>query len=179
MGNGSQGTHTTTNTLAETSRTLSTTATSTSSSATCPPLVGCPPYPILSINGAKAKVGSSGQPCQTTNFTAICNVFIVGGDYGEVMLNVTYQVFQPGTYSGGVDVAFLIYSSAAQYVDFTSIPSCAFTSGPSYDIRGCNISSNGQAEFQFAFTVSPSYNMSSQRWPDSVTVDMWQTCCLP
>jgi hypothetical protein len=146
----------------------------------CPPLVGCGPYPTLAIQGAKAQVGSYGPTiCQTTAFTAVCSVYIVGGDSGKVMVNITFQRVQPGTYVGGASVAFLVYSSAAHYVNFTSIPTCAYISGPSLDAEGCRVPSNGEAEFQFAFSVSPSYGASNQRWPDSVTVTMWQTCCFP
>jgi hypothetical protein len=146
----------------------------------CPPLVGCPPYPKLSIQSASAQVESfAATLCQTTDLTAVCPIDIVGGNSGDVTLNVSYQVFQPGTYEGGTGVAFLVYSSAARYVNFTSIPDCAFTSGPSLNARGCNVPSNGSAEFRFNFTVSSNYNESNQRWPDSVTVHMWQTCCLP
>lgn len=146
----------------------------------CDSLVGCGPYPKLSIQGSKAQVESSGPTiCQTTEFTAVCPIFIVGGNSGNVTLNVTLQGVHPGTYVGGVSVAFLVYSSAARYVNFTSIPDCAFTSGPSLDVRGCNVPSNGSVEFRFNFTVSASYTGSNQRWPDSVTVYMWQTCCFP
>ena len=163
------------------SSTATTTSTKTTSptASECPLLVGCGPYPVLSIREAMAQVGSSGPAiCQTTNFTAVCPVYIIGGDSGRVILNASFQVPQPGAYVGGAYVAFLIYSSAANYVSFTSIPACAFTSGPNLNVPGCNVPSNGQAEFQFAFSVSSSYGNSSQRWPDSVTVDMWQTCCF-
>lgn len=169
-------------TTSTTSIALNTTSTTsiTSSKSECPPLVGCGPYPILAIHGAGAQVGSF-EPtgCQTTNYTANCVVYIVGGDSGKVMVNVTLQGVRPGTYVGGAHVAFLVYSSAARYVNFTSIPTCAYTSGPSYDVEGCQIPPNGQVEFQFAFSVSPSYGTSNQRWPDSITIYMWQTCCLP
>ena len=146
----------------------------------CNTLVGCPPYPKLSIQGGNAHVESlAPTSCQTTQFTAVCPIFIVGGNSGDVTVNVSFQVFQPGTYAGGTGVAFLVYSSAARYVNFTSMPNCAFTSGPSLNIRGCNVPSNGSMDFQFNFTVSSSYTGSNQRWPDSVTVYMWQTCCFP
>ena len=146
----------------------------------CGGLVGCGTYPKLSVQSGKAQVGSFAPTiCETTEFTAVCPIFIVGGNSGNVTLNVTFQVFQPGTYQGGVEVAFLVYSSAARYVNFTSIPPCAFTSGPSLNTKGCNVPSNGSSEFRFNFTVSSSYTASNQRWPDSVTVHMWQTCCLP
>ena len=147
----------------------------------CDSLVGCGPYPTLSIQDAKAQVGSSGPTvCQTTQFTAVCQVYIVGYQSGKVMLNVTFKVPQAGTYAGGALVAFLVYSSAARYVNFTSIPDCAFTSGPSLDTRGCNVPSNGSVEFRFNFTVSSNFTGSSRgSWPDSVTVYVWQTCCFP
>ena len=144
-------------------------------------LVGCPPYPSLSIQGAEAQVGSSGPTiCQTTQFTAVCTVYLVGYRSGGVVLNVTFNVPQAGTYGGGAFVAFLVYSSAARYVNFTSIPECAFTSGPSLDASGCNVPSNGHEEFRFNFTVSSNYTGTSRgSWPDSITVSMWQTCCFP
>ena len=146
----------------------------------CNPLVGCGPYPKLSVQSGKAQVESFAPTiCQTTDFTAVCPINIVGGNSGNVTLNVTFQVFQPGSYAGGVGVAFLVYSSAARYVNFTSIPDCAFTSGPSLNTKGCNVPTNGSSEFRFNFTVSSSYTSSNQRWPDSVTVHMWQTCCFP
>jgi len=146
-----------------------------------PGFVGCGPYPTLSIQDARAQVGSSGPSiCQTTKFTAVCSVYIVGYQSGKVMLNVTFKDPQAGTYAGGALVAFLVYSSAARYVDFTSIPDCAFTSGPNLDTRGCNVPSNGSAEFRFSFTVSSNYTGSSRgSWPDSVAVYMWQTCSFP
>jgi len=145
----------------------------------CGNLVGCGPYPKLSIQGGNAQVESFAPTiCQTTEFTAVCTISIVGGNSGNVTLNVALQGVRPGTYVGGVEVAFLVYS-AARYVNFTSIPNCAFTSGPSLDTRGCNVPSNSSVEFRFNFTVSSSYTGSNQRWPDSVTVYMWQTCCLP
>jgi hypothetical protein len=183
-GNGNRQTITTTQTVPSftTTTVISTAATISTSSTTsgCNPLVGCGPYPTLAIHGAQAQVGVY-EPtvCQTANFTVFCVVYIVGGDSGKVMVNVTFQGVQPGTYVGGAEVAFLVYSSAARYVNFTSIPTCAYTSGPSLDAMGCQVPSNGQAEFQFAFSVSPSYGVSNQRWPDSVTVFMWQTCCFP
>ena len=136
----------------------------------CPPLVGCGPYPTLAIQGAQAQVGSYGPTvCQRTACTAVCSVYIVGGDSGKVMVNVTFQGVQPGTYVGGALVAFLVYSSAAHYVNFTSFPTCAYTSGPSLDPKGCQVPPNDRVELQFAFSVSPSYSASNQRWPDSVT----------
>jgi len=159
---------------------IATTSSTSSISSQCPLLVGCGPYPTLAILGAKVLVGSNGPTtCQTTAFSAVCPVYMIGGDTGKVMVNVTFKGVQPGTYIGGSYVAFLVYSSAAHYVNFTSIPTCAYTSGPSLEAEGCNVPSNGQVEFRFAFSVSPSYNPSGQQWPDSMTVSMWQTCCLP
>lgn len=151
-----------------------------STTSECPPLVGCGPYPTLGIDVAEAQVGAYGPTiCRTTNSAAVCVVYIVGGDSGKVMVNVTSRGVRPGTHVGDASVAFLVYSSAARYVNFTSIPSCAYASGPSYEAKGCQVPSDGQAEFQFAFSVSPSYGESNQHWPDSVTVSMWQTCCFP
>ncbi len=146
----------------------------------CPPLVGCGPYPTLSIQGAKAQVGSNGPTiCQTTQLTAVCPIYIVGGDSGTVTVTATFQGVKSGAYVGGVGVAFLVYSSAARYVNFTSIPNCAYESGPSLSAQGCQVPPNGSAEFQFNFSVSQNYNASNQRWPDSVTVSMWQTSGFP
>jgi hypothetical protein len=147
----------------------------------CGGLVGCGPYPTLSIKDAKAQVGSSGPTiCQTTQFTAVCPVYLAGYNSGEVLLNATFQVPQTGSYVGGVFVAFLVYSSAASNVSYTSVPDCAFTSAPSLDARGCNIPSNGFVIFRFNFTVSSNYGGSARgSWPDSITVYMWQTCCFP
>lgn len=172
---------TTTPTTTYTTTVATSSATSTSSTTSeCPPLVGCGPYPTLLIDGAMAQIESQGPThCWMTNVTAVCAVFLSGGDSGRVMVNVTFQVFQPGTYGGGADVAFLVYSSAAHYVNFTSLPTCAYTSGPSLEARGCNVPTNEQVGFQFVFSVSPGYNPSGQQWPDSVTVSMWQTCCFP
>lgn len=182
-------TTTSTSTLTQTMpTTLDGSSTSVSSDAlsdsttnsTCPPLVGCGPYPSLAISGANAQVDSNGPTtCQRTNFTAVCSIYILSGDSGEVMVNVTLQGVQPGTYVGGDDVAFLVYSSASSYVSFTSVPACAYFSGPNLDIQGCNIPSNSMVQFQFSFSVSPSLANSTQKWSDSVTVSMWQTCCFP
>src|SRR5215467_2502779 len=118
-----------------------------------PSLVGCPPYPTLSIQSAQAQVAGFGpSTCPTSQYTAVCTVSIAGHRSGEVMLNVTFKVPQAGTYAGGVTAEFLVYSSASSYVNFSSIPSCAFTSGPSLDTRGCNVPANGSSEFQFNFT---------------------------
>src|SRR5882672_6175334 len=54
----------------------------------CGSLVGCGPYPKLSIQGGKAQVESLAPTiCQTTEFTAVCPIFIVGGNSGNVTLN--------------------------------------------------------------------------------------------
>ena len=74
---------------------------------------------------------------------------------------------------------FLIYSSAASDVNFTSIPNCAYESGPSLNAQGCQVPPNGSVEFQFNFSVSQNYNASDQRWPDSVTLSMWQSGGFP
>jgi hypothetical protein len=143
----------------------------------CPPLVGCGPYPTLSIQNANAQVGSNGPTlCQKTQLTAVCPVNIAGGDSGRVTITAAFEGVKLGEYVGGMPVEFLVYSSAASYVSFNSIPSCASTSGPSLNGgQRCQIPSNGQAEFQFDFTVSQNYNTANQEWPDSVTVTMWQT----
>jgi hypothetical protein len=146
----------------------------------CNTLAGCPPYPKLSIQSGNAQVESFAPTlCQTTQFTAVCPIDIVGGNSGDVTLNVIFQVFQAGASQGGTEAAFLVYSSAARYVNFTSIPNCAFTSAPSLNTRGCNVPTNGSAEFRFNFNVSPNYTLSNQHWSDSVTVYMWQPCCFP
>ena len=166
--------------LTTTTSAASTTISTASTTSTCPVLVGCGPSPVLNISGAEAQIGSNGPSlCQTTNWNVVCGVRFIEGETGKVMVNVTYRVPQPGTYQGGADVAFLVYSSSAPYVNFTSIPTCASTSGPSLDVGGCKVPSNGETEFQFYFAVSTNYNLSNQRWPDSVTVSMEQTCCFP
>lgn len=150
----------------------------------CPSLPGCGPYPKISIQDATAQVGSNGPTmCQITQLTVtqlavVCPIDIVGGSSGKVTVNATYQGVKPGTYLGGAGVAFLIYSSAAHYVNFTSIPNCAYTSGPNLSAQGCQILPNSSVEFQFDFSVSQNYTASNQRYPDSVTVSMWQTCCF-
>lgn len=150
----------------------------------CPSLPGCGPYPKISIQDATAQVGSN-EPttCQITQLSAIqlaavCLIVIAGGDSGKVTVNATYEGVKPGTYVGGAGVAFLIYSSAARYVNFTSIPACAYTSGPNLSVRGCQILPNSSVESEFDFSVSQNYTALNQRWPDSLTVSMWQTCCF-
>jgi hypothetical protein len=149
----------------------------------CAGLLGCGPYPKLSVQSGIARVGDSGpSTCVTTQFTAVCEVGIVGHSSGGVTLNVTYDVPQAGTYAEGAYVAFLVYSSAARYVNFTSIPFCASTYGPpgEMDALACNVPSNGNVVFRFNFTVSSAYTGSGAgSLPDSVTVQMYQVCCFP
>ncbi len=177
----------TTSTLTDTetlfvSRTTQQTSTYASSTGHCQPslAVSCPPFSaVLKIQGANTQIGSARGPlCQTTNFTAVCLVDFTSGESGKVNANITFQVSQPEAYLGGAYVAFLVYSSAPRYVNFTSIPSCAFTSGTSLAANGCNIPLNATVEFQFNFTVSPGYNLDGGVM-DSVALYMWQTCCFP
>jgi len=132
---------------------------------------GTVPEPV--IRGATAQVGSfTPSACQTTPDVATCRVYLGGGDNGTVSLNVSIRGQSQGQ---SHQVEFLVYSSAASYVSFTSIPSCAHTSAPSYEDQGCQISGAAVETFHFSFVVSKDYGDATPRWPDSISVVMWAT----
>ena len=65
--------------------------------------MGCGPYPTLSIQSAQAKGASNGPTiCQTTRLTAVCPIYIIGGDSGKVTLTAAFQGVKQGAYVGGV-----------------------------------------------------------------------------
>ena len=148
-------------------------------------LVGCGPPVYPAIQSALAHVNSVGNGgCQITTNNAVCSIRINGGDSGNVTLNVHNVNQQVG--QGGNRVQFLIYSSEPQYVNFTSLPQCGYTTAPNFNSPSCVISgptSLNLQTFQFNFVVSPGYGVSSSggslRQDASVTITMYQTCCLP
>jgi hypothetical protein len=134
----------------------------------------CGSHPEPSIQGATAQVDAfSPTPCQTTPTVATCSVFLSGGDRGTITLNVSGS----GGGKGGPQVEFLVYSSAASYVSFTSIPSCAHASAPSHEDSGCQVSARPSQSFVFSFVVAANYGDATARWPDSISVVMWMNCC--
>ena len=131
---------------------------------------GAPSGPV--IQAASVQVNSfAPSNCQTTTDVATCRVYLSGGDRGTVFLNVTVPNLGRG--QGALQVEFLVYSSAASYVSFTSIPVCSHTSAPSYQDQGCEVTSNATEAFRFSFVVSQNYGDATARWPDSITVVMW------
>ena len=107
----------------------------------------------------------------------VCSVYVDGGNSGTITLTVANH----GNEGEGSDVDFWVYSSLPDYINFTAIPTCAYTSStpPLNGPASCNIESNSPQSFQFTFTVSESYGSSSLRELASVTVMMYQTCCFP
>ena len=147
-------------------------------------LVGCGPPVYPAIQSAHAYVNSVSDSCQIMTNNAVCSIWINGGDSGNVTMNVHNVNQQNG--QGGNRVQFMIYSSEPQYVNFTSIPQCGYTTAPNFNSPSCIISgptSQNLQPFQFNFIVSPSYGVSSSggsfRQPASVTIIMYQTCCWP
>ncbi len=135
--------------------------------------LACGTVPEPAIRGANAQVDSFlPSACQTTLDVATCRVYLGGGDNGTVSLNVSIRGRSQGQ---SHQVEFLVYSSAASYVGFTSIPSCAHTSAPSYEDQGCQISGAAVETFHFSFVVSKDYGDATPRWPDSISVVMWAT----
>ncbi len=139
---------------------------------------GCVTYPHPVVEGAAAKVGTfSPSPCQVADGTVTCPVFLHGGDQGVVSVNVS--IADQNAQQGSPQFEFLVYSSASDYVSFTSIPTCAHTSAPSYEDKGCVVSVGSTGTFTFSFSVSQTYGDATARWPDSISVVMWMNCCFP
>jgi hypothetical protein len=138
----------------------------------------CGPIPYPAIEGASARVLQTGESnCQITETVAVCPVFINGGNSGEVDLNVANK--DVGSGNDGSRAVFLVYSSEPSYINFTSIPNCAYESAPSYEAPSCPVSGNSAETFQFSFTVAQGYGNSSQREFASITIVMDKTCCWP
>jgi len=138
----------------------------------------CGPVPSPEIVGGQVQVGSFGaQNCQVTSTDAVCSVFIMGGDSGTVSLGVSNTDCGKGDCASRAD--FLMYSSEPGYVNFTSVPSCAFASPPSLDSSGCLVNGTSTQTFRFAFTVASGYGNNRTRQADSITVAMDKTCCWP
>jgi hypothetical protein len=150
-----------------------------------PPCSGlvCGPIPYPEIQSGRVFTGSSGPTnCETLTDAAVCPVNFSPGDDGMVVIGVSEMGATPGTYVGGIQVQFLVYSSDSQYVTFTSMPNCAYTAAPPLNTAGCVVSGSSPAPFTFNFTVSedyPSYSSTSGHWPSSITVSVIMSCCLP
>lgn len=143
-----------------------------------PPCQGlvCGPIPYPVIQGANAHVLQTGESiCQITETVAVCPVYINGGNSGTIDLNVTNK----NAGGGSSSVLFIIYSSEPHYINFTSVPDCAFESAPPYESTSCEVSGSSTQTFNFSFTVAQSYGTSSQREFASITVVMDKTCCWP
>ena len=133
---------------------------------------GCGSSPQPSIQSAVAQVDAfSPSPCQATSDVATCSVFLGGGDHGTVSLNVSASGSAGG--QGAPQVEFLVYSSASDYVRFTSMPICAHASAPSYQDSGCQVAAGSVHTFAFTFSVSQNYGDATARWPDSISIVMW------
>jgi hypothetical protein len=85
-----------------------------------------------------------------------------------------------GSEGSGSVIDFWVYSSLPNYINFTAIPTCAYTSStpPLNEQAGCNIPGDLPQTFQFVFTVSESYGASNLRELASITIVMYQTCCF-
>jgi len=132
------------------------------------------------IQNAQASTPLAQGNCDTESTSAIswatvCSVYANGGTSGTVTLTVANH----GNEGGGSRIDFAVYSSEPQYINFTAIPTCAYTTAPPLnDANACLLSGNSPQSFQFAFAVSQSYGTSSLRENVSVTVVMYQTCCF-
>jgi hypothetical protein len=152
--------------------------------ATCG--IACDPIATPAIQNGQSYSPQGEDNCQlggpkfAPNYasTAVCAIGGNGGQSGNITLEVSNI---GGTASENSRINFEIYSSEPQYVNFTSIPTCAYTSPPSLtNATSCIILGNNTPKtFQFAFALSSSYQASSLRDPESITVVMYQTCCWP
>ena len=150
-----------------------------------PPCNGlvCGPIPYPKVQSGKVFTGTNGPTiCELMTDAAVCPVYFSAGDNGTVVIGVSEMDATPGTYVGGIQVQFLVYSSDSQYVTFTSMPSCAYTVAPPLNTAGCTVSGISPQPFTFAFSVSkdyPSYSSTSGHWPSSITVNVIKSCCWP
>ncbi len=132
------------------------------------------------IQNAQANTPLAQSICHIESTSAIswatvCSVYVNGGNSGTITLTVANH----GDEGGGSRIDFTVYSSEPQYINFTAIPTCAYTSAPDLnDANACFVSGNSPQAFQFAFAVSQSYGTSSLRELASVTIVMYQTCCF-
>lgn len=130
-------------------------------------------YPVIQHAQTNTPQGEGG--CQLLLTVAVCSVYVNGGNSGTVNLTVANH----GNDGGGSRIEFTVYSSEPRYINFTAIPTCAYTSAPEYDAASCPVSGNSPQTFHFAFAVSQGYGTSSSRQFASVTIVMYQTCCFP
>lgn len=141
--------------------------------------IACGPSAVPSIQSAWSYSLHEEAYCQLGKIAsvAVCEVAGNGGQSGNITVNVSNR---GGTASENSRVNFAIYSSVPQYINFTSLPTCAYTSSPSLiNATSCLISGNSPQSFQFVYAVSASYGASSFREPASITIVMYQTCCWP
>ena len=136
-------------------------------------------YPV--IQSAHIHINSRWDGnCQQMSNVAVCTVQMNGGDTGNVTVNVINQNQKIG--QGGNRVQFMVYSSEARYVNFTSIPPCGHTSAPNFTSPSCDVPGPQAQTFQFDFIVSPSYGPVSSgetfRQTASISLVMYQTCCF-
>ena len=189
VGNVNERTITTTSTSTEVSTTTSTlsfltsqtSGTSGSTTTTsCSGLV-CGPVPYPAIVGTLVQIDTEGSTiCQMAadNTTAVCFVHINGGDSGNVKLNASELSCESGENCDS-RIIFQVYSTEPHYVNFTSLPSCAYTSAPISQPGGCVVEGVSPQTFTFGFTVLPGYVAPSAPWFDSIVITMYQTCCWP
>jgi|HubBroStandDraft_1064217.scaffolds.fasta_scaffold47983_2 hypothetical protein len=152
--------------------------------AKCQPLTppGCGGFENPMIQHAQASAAGAEDNCQFERINAIswetvCSVHVNGGNTGTINLTVT----NPGSGGGGSLVDFWAYSSLPNYINFTAIPACAYTSStpPLNEAATCNLPFSSTQTFQFIFTVSQSYGASTDREDASVTIVMDLLCCFP
>jgi len=135
------------------------------------------------IQHAQVSTTGAEDNCQFERMNAIswetvCSVYVNGGNTGTINLTVTTS---SSPVNGGSLVDFWVYSSLPNYINFTSIPTCAYTTStpPLNEAASCNIPATSSQTFQFVFTVSQSYGASSLREDASVTIVMDKLCCFP
>ena len=147
--------------------------------AVCGPLgCGAIDYPVIQHAQAITSLGEGNcqfESASAISWATVCSVYVNGGNSGTITLTVANH----GNEGGGSRIDFAVYSSEPQYINFTAIPTCAYTTAPPLnDANACLLSGNSPQSFQFAFAVSQSYGTSSLRENVSVTVVMYQTCCF-
>jgi hypothetical protein len=152
--------------------------------AKCQPLTppGCGGFENPMIQHAQASTPGAGDNCQFERINAIlwetvCSVYVNGGNTGTINLTVSNS----GSGGGGSLVDFWVYSSLPNFINFTAIPTCAYTSStpPLNEAATCNLPFSSSQPFQFTFTVSQSYGTSNDREGASVTILMNLLCCFP
>jgi len=153
--------------------------------ATCGLVCGSLDSPI--IQRAQVSTLQAEDNCQFERMNAIswetvCSVYVNGGNTGTINLTVgNHGSAVSRGLGGGSLVDFQVYSSLPNYINFTAIPTCAYTSStpPLNGAATCDVPYSSTQTFQFVFAVSQSYGASSVREDASITIVMDQICCFP